>query len=362
MFGSRSKGATAVITAVFTSLGLCITATGSAWSKSTNDVFKGKQIELIVGYGAGGGYDTYARVVARYLSVYIPGHPTVVVQNMPGADGLKVANYMYSQAAKDGTVIALTNRSLVSAPMLGLIDTSSLQYDPKKFFWLANLNSDVSVAVFRSDSGVRSITNLRKKQYVVGATGLTSDDAIYPYVMNNVLHTKLKVVTGYPGTNALTLALERHEIQGIGGWAWSSIMVQRPQWIADKTIIPVLQLSTRKLPELPHTPSIMEYVKGAKARQALELIFFPDTLGRPFFAPPGVPSKVGQILRMAFTKLASSAKFLAAAKKARLQITFTNGQSLNGLIQRISNASPAVVTLAKKMIERGETKVGTKAR
>lgn len=338
--------------ALCTFLGLCVAATGSTWSKSTSNVFRGKQIELIVGYGAGGGYDTYARVVARYLPRFIPNHPTVVVQNMPGADGFKVANFMYSEAPKDGTVIALTNRDIVAAPLLGLIDTSNLQYDPTKFFWLANLNSDVSVAVFRNDSGVRSIADLRKKQHVVGATGLTSDDAIYPYVMNNVLHTKLKVVAGYPGTNALTLALERSEIQGVAGWAWSSIMVQRPQWIRDKTIVPVLQLSMKKLPELPQTPSIADFVKDASSRQAFELIFSPDTLGRPFFAPPGIPADIGDLLRSAFTKLANDPDFLAAAKKARLEITFTDGHSLAGLIQRIASSSPAVVILAKKMLDK----------
>lgn len=170
----------------------------------------------MVGYASGGGYDTYARVVAQFLGKYIPGNPVIVVQNMPGADGLALANFMYVRAPKDGTVIALTNRNLAVAPKLGLIEAQNVHYDPTKFHWLANLNVEVSVMVARHDAGVASIDDLTRKPIVVGATGVTSNNAMYPYVMNNLLNTKLKVVTGYPGTSHLTLALERGEIQGIG--------------------------------------------------------------------------------------------------------------------------------------------------
>lgn len=356
----RDKSARAVVQLV-SLIGICLGAALPARSQSSDETFKGKQIQLLVGFGAGGGYDLYARVVAQYLSRFIPGNPTISVQNMPGAGGLKVANYMYSQAPRDGTVIALTDCDLVAAPLLGLVDSSSLQYKPEKFFWLANLNSDASVAVFRSDSGVRSVTDLTKQQYVVGSTGLTANNGLYPNVMNNLLHTKLKVVGGYPGANALTLALERGEVQGVGGWTWSGIMVSRPQWIRDKTIVPVLQLSMRKLPELPDVPSILDYVKSDDARRALDLIFSPEVIGRPFFAPPGVPAKTDETLRTAFTKLGGDPDFQAAAKKARLELTFMDGAELDRLVRKVSDASPSVVKLAKEMIQPATTTPGTKA-
>ena len=334
---------------VTAALSLCTGTFGPALAHS-GELFKGKQIQLLVGYSAGGGYDIYARTVARYLPKFIPGHPSIVVQNMPGAGGLKVANYMYSQAPRDGTVIALTDNDLVVAPVLGMIDPHNVKYNPSKFFWLANMNSDVSVAVFRNDAGVRSLADLRAKQHIVGSTGLPANNAVYPLVMNNVLHTKLKVVAGYPGVKALTLALERGEIQGIGGWTWSGIMVSHPQWIRDKTIVPVLQLSSRKLPELPQVPSIMAYVKNGDERQALKLIFSPDIIGRPFFAPPGVPAETGGVLRSAFVKLARDPQFRAAATKERLEIDFMDGAKLSKLVGGVANAPVRVLALAKKMI------------
>ncbi len=336
-------------------------ATFPAWSQSGGDAFKGKELRILVGYDVGGGYDIYARTVANHLARFIPGNPTIVVQNMPGADGLKVANYMYLQAPKDGTVIALTNRNVAVAPILGLVDANSIQYDAQKFYWIANLNSEISVAVFRTDSGVSSIEDLKNKPIVVGSTGLTANNAIYPYVMNNLIGTKLKVVTGYPGTSAVALALERGEVQGIGGWAWSSIMVQRPHWIRDKTIVTLLQLGIGKVPELGGVPSIFDYANTDETRQALQLIFSPDALGRPFFAPPGISAETGRMLRTAFTKLANDPEFQAAAAKAKLDIAFIDGESLEKLVDRISKASPGAVELAKKITQRGTTAVESKA-
>ncbi len=341
-------------------LGVWLPATIPAWSQPAIDAFKGKEVRILVGYGAGGGYDIYARTVALHLSRFIPGNPTVIVQNMPGADGLKVADYMHLHAPKDGTVIAVTNRNVAVAPILGMVDTSNIKYDPSKFFWIANLNSEVSVAAFRNDAGVNSVDDLKNKQVVVGSTGLTANNAVYPYVMNNLIGTKLKVVVGYPGTNALVLALERGEIQGIGGWSWSGIMVQRPYWIRDKTIVTLLQLGMDKVPELGAVPSIFDYATNDETRQALELIFSPETIGRPFFAPPGISVETGRMLRTAFTQLVNDPAFQTSAAKAKVDISFMEGESLTKLVDRISAASPAAVELAKKITQRGATAVESK--
>lgn len=357
----RKKRATSALFYVLSVFAIWFTATFPAWPQSGGDAFKGKELRILVGYDVGGGYDIYARTVANHLARFIPGSPTVVVQNMPGADGLKVADYMYLQAPKDGTVIALTNRNIAVAPILGLVDANSIRYEAQKFYWIANLNSEVSVAVFRTDAGVSSVEDLKKKPIIVGSTGLTANNAVYPYVMNNLIGTQLKVVTGYPGTSAVVLALERGEVQGIGGWAWSSIMVQRPHWIRDKTIVTLLQLGIDKVPELVGVPSIFDFAKNDETRQALQLIFSPDTLGRPFFAPPGISAETGQILRSAFKRLANDPEFQAAAAKAKLEIAFMDGESLEKLVDRLSKASPAAVELAKKITQRGTTAVETKA-
>jgi tripartite-type tricarboxylate transporter receptor subunit TctC len=360
MIRTARAGLTRFLLCLLPVLGVWLLAPDRAWPQSAADSFKGKEIRILVGYSAGGGYDIYARTVARYLGNHIPGNPTVIVQNMPGADGLKLANYLYVQAPKDGTVIALTNRNVAVAPILGLVDAENVKYDAQKFYWIANLNSEVSVAVFRSDAGVNSVEDLRQKPMIVGSTGLTANNAVYPYVMNNLIGTKLKVVIGYPGTSDVTLALERGEIQGIGGWAWSSIMAQRPYWIRDKTISPLLQLSTQKIPELAGVPSILDYAKTDETRQALELIFSPDILGRPFFAPPGISTETGQVLRAAFDGMSNDPSFRAAADTAKLDLSYMNGETLERLVNRIGLATPTAVELAKKITQRGATAVESK--
>jgi tripartite-type tricarboxylate transporter receptor subunit TctC len=337
---------------------LCLLLSGlPAWSQPATP-FRGKELRILVGYAAGGGYDIYARAVAQHLGRHIPGSPAIIVQNMPGADGLSAANNIYSQAPKDGTVIAVTNRNVAVAPILGLVEAGDIRYDPKKFTWIANLNSEVSVALFRADAGVRSVEDLKARTIIVGSTGLTSNNAVYPYIMNNLLGTKLKVVVGYPGTSDVTLALERGEIQGNGGWAWSSFMVQRPTWLRDKFVVPILQLSLQRVPELGDAvPSIFDYATDEETRQALGLIFSPDTIGRPFFGPPGIPAEVVRQLRAAFAALADDPAFKATAEKSKLDLSFIGGEELETLVNRITDASPAAVDLAKKITQRGATPI-----
>lgn len=333
---------------------------GSAWSESDASAIKSKEIRLLVGYATGGGYDTYARIVAQHLGKHIAGNPTIVVQNMPGADGLTVANHVYARAAKDGSTIALTNRNMAVAPALGLIEPQSVQYKAEEFTWLANLNTEVSVIVVRSDAKVNSIDDLRQRTVIVGSTGLTSNNAIYPYVTNNLIKSRFKVVTGYPGTSHLVLALERGEIEGIGGWAWSSLLVQKPDWIKDRFVVLLLQLAVEKHPELKDVPSIMDFAKSPEDRQALELIFAPEAMGRPFFAPPGLAANVTQALRAGFVGLSKDADFHASAEKAKLDVSFMEGRALQDLVKRLAEASPSAIALAKTLTQKGETEVMTK--
>ena len=358
MIFTRRERLTLAVVYLVSIIAVSLTATFPAFSQTGGDAFKGKELRILVGYDVGGGYDIYARAVAPHLAKFIPGNPTIVVQNMPGADGLKVAEYMFSQAPKDGTVIALTNRNIAVAPILGMVET---RYDPQKFVWIANLNSEVSIAVFRADAGIGSIEDLKKKPIIVGSTGLTANNAVYPYVMNNLIGTQLKVVTGYPGTSSVVLALERGEVQGIGGWAYSSIMAQRPHWLGDKTIVPVLQLGLDKVPQLGDVPSIFDFAKTDETRQALQLVFSPDALGRPFFAPPGVSAETGRMLRAAFKNLANDPEFQSAVTKMKLDISFMDGETLERLVAEVAKASPAAVELAKKITQRGGTVVETKS-
>lgn len=326
-------------------------------AQSANEYYRGKEVRILVGYATGGGYDTYARAISQVLGRHLPGKPTVIVQNMPGADGLAVANHMARVAARDGTVIALTNRNLAVAPLLGLVEPSNVQYDPKQFNWLANLNAEVSVLIVRSDLGIRTIEDMRQREVIVGATGLTANNAIYPYVVNNLFGTRLKVVTGYPGTSHLTLALERGEIGGIGGLAWSSLQVQRPDWIEEKKIVPVLQLGLTRVPELKDAPLILDLARSDDERRALELVFAPESLGRPFFAPPQTSPAAVALLREAFAATAVDPDFKAAVERARLDVTFTDGVAVQELVSRLNSTTPEVVELARRAMQRGGTAV-----
>ena len=335
-------------------LGITTFAVAAA-GQPANEYYRGKEVSILVGYAAGGGYDTFARAVAQVVGRYLPGSPTVIVQNMPGADGLAVANYMAQRAPRDGTVIALTNRELVTAPLLGSIEQSSIQYDPTQFNWIANLNAEVSVFIFRSDHGIRSLDDLRQRDVVVGATGLTSDNAIYPYVANNILGTRLKVVAGYPGTSHLMLALDRGEIDGIGGLSWSSLQVQRPDWIAEKKVVPVLQIGLTSVPELKGVPFILDLAHNDDERHALELVVAPAALGRPFFAPPKTPTPIVALLRQAFAAAAADPDFKVAAERARLEVTFTDGSAVQELVSQLNSTGPEAVQLARHALQRGGT-------
>lgn len=316
-----------------------------------------KEVRILVGYASGGGYDAYARVVAQHLGKHLHGAPPVIVQNMPGADGLTVTNYMFTRPAKDGSVIALTNRNIAVAPTLGLIEPKNVQYKADQFYWIANLNAEVSAIVARRDTGIASIEDIKRKPLLVGSTGLTSNNAIYPYVTNNLVGTKMKVVTGYPGTSHIVLALERGEIDGIGGWAWSSIAVQKPTWIADRFILPLMQLSLEKHPDLKDVPLITDFAKSDEDRLALRLIFAPEAMGRPFFGPPGMDPGAGEMLRSAFAEMVKDPDFVASSTKAKLDVSFLDGKSLQAMVADLTRVTPGAIARAKQLTERGQTEV-----
>jgi tripartite-type tricarboxylate transporter receptor subunit TctC len=328
----------------------------TAAAEPSNEYYHGKEVSILVGYAAGGGYDTFARAAAQVIGRYLPGNPTVIVRNMPGADGLAVANHMAQRTARDGTVIALTNRELVTAPFVGSVEQSSIQYDPTQFNWIANFNSEVSVFIFGADHGIMSLDDLRQRDAIVGATGLTSNNAIYPYIANNILGTRLKVVAGYPGTSHLILALERGEIDGIGGLAWSSLQVQRPDWIAEKKAVPVLQVGLTSIPELKGVPFILDLAHDDNERRALELVLAPEALGRPFFAPPKTPAPIVELLRRAFAAVAEDQEFKTIVERARLNVTFTDGTAVQELVSRVNSASPEVVQSARRALQRDGTR------
>jgi tripartite-type tricarboxylate transporter receptor subunit TctC len=280
--------------------------------------FGRKTITIYIGNTAGGSYDLYGRVVARFLGKHLPGNPSVVVQNVPGAGGLKLANYMAQLAPRDGVEIGITNRNLIAAKMLKMVEAGNVQFESAKFVWLANLTTDVSFFIARAGSGVRTIEDARAREVIVGSTSSADNNGMFPYIANNRRGAKFKVVIGYPSSSALALAMDRGEIDGVVGFSWSSIQVQRPQWLREKDVLLVLQLGLSPLAEAPDVPMILDKAKSETDRKAMELVATLNTLGRPFFGPPQMSAQATAMWRSAFAQLVKNEAFLAQMERQNL--------------------------------------------
>jgi tripartite-type tricarboxylate transporter receptor subunit TctC len=319
-----------------------------ARAQTPAEFYKGKQISAYVGFSAGGGYDLYARVLARHMGRHIPGNPQIVPQNMPGAGSLRAANYIAQVAPRDGTAFATMGRASVVAPLFG---QGGAQFDPRRFTWLGSANDEVSVCVvWNGRSKVTKFEDLLTQELAVGGTGAAADTDQFPRMINGVLGTKMKIITGYPGGNDVNLAMERGEVDGRCGWSWSSVESTRKVWITGKKITVLMQLSLKKHPDLPDVPLIVDLAKTDEQRQLLKLIFARQPLGRPFLAPPGVPQDRIDTLRKAFMDTMADKDFLAEADKAQLEITPIDGASLQKLVTEVYQTPPAIAHKAAEIL------------
>ena len=310
--------------------------------------YKGKTIQLLIGYSPGGGYDTYARVLARHLGQHIPGNPSVVPQNMAGAGSLRAANYLYNVAPKDGTVVATFARGMAMEPLL---DPTGTQYDARKLTWLGSITNEVSVCAFWHTSGIRTLEDMKEKSYTVGGTGSGSDTDIFPIVLRNMFHLKLKLVLGYPGGSDVVLALQRGEINGRCGWSWSSILSRSKSLLDDKEIAITMQFALQKHEDLPDVPLVFELTQDAKQIAALKLIFSRQSVARPFAAPPDIPEPRKAALRAAFDATMTDPAFLDEAKKNDLEVRPVNGVAIDALVAELYASPPDVVALARQAIK-----------
>ena len=309
--------------------------------------YKGKNVNLEIGYSVGGGYDVYARVVSRYMGKHIPGNPTIITKNMEGAGSLRLANWLYNVAPKDGTEFGTIGRGIPFDPMLG---NKAAQFDATKFTWLGSANDEVSVCVAWNTSGITKFDDLYTKQMTVGGTGGGADTDVFPRVLNGVLGTKMKLVTGYPGGNNVDLAMERGEVAGRCGWSWSSVQSTHPDWVKDKKIIVLAQLSLAKHPDLPDVPLITDLAKTDEQRQVLKLIFARQVMGRPFLAPPNLPKERAEALQKAFEDTMKDPEFLAEAEKTKLEINPVPSAAIQKLLVEVYQTPKAVADKAAEII------------
>jgi tripartite-type tricarboxylate transporter receptor subunit TctC len=319
----------------------------AAYAQSSAEFYRGKSIDLEIGYSVGGGYDLYARLVARHLGRHIPGNPTIVPKNMEGAGSLRLANYLYAAAPRDGTVIGATSRGAAFDPLL---DEKGAQFDASKLSWIGSANDEVSVCVALQTSGIATFEDVLTKPLTIGSTGVGDDTYQFPAVMNAVLGTKFKIVTGYPGGNDVSLALERGEVEGRCGWSWSSIKATRMDWIESKKIIVLVQMSLSKHADLPDVPLIMDLAKTDEQRQIFKLIFARQVMGRPFAAPPGLPHDRLAALRQAFAETMTDREFLDDAENGKFEINPVSGERLEALVKEVYQTPPQVTKKAAAIL------------
>jgi tripartite-type tricarboxylate transporter receptor subunit TctC len=304
-----------------------------------------RPVTIYVAGTAGGGIDLYGRAVGRHLGRHIPGNPTVTVQDMPGAGGIRAANYLAEQAPRDGTALAIFAGGPILEPLIG---ARSPGYDMSQFTWIGAAAKDVSVCVSWGASRFKTIDDAKKQQMVVAGTGAGSETDTWPVILNDVLGTKFKVVTGYLGSQETMVAIERGEADGRCGLSLSSLKTAKPDWLRDKKVNVLLQFALEKSPELPNVPLVFDLVSKPDDRQMLELLVGPTAMARPFAAPPAVPADKAGALRRAFDATMKDPEFLAEAAKMQADISPTAGEEVQKLVARIYATPRPVIERVKK--------------
>jgi tripartite-type tricarboxylate transporter receptor subunit TctC len=330
-------------------LAACALAAGPA--AADDNFYAGKTIDMLIGFSSGGGYDLYARTLARYLGRHIPGNPQVLPQNMPGAGSLKLANYLYNVAPKDGTAIGHFAPGIMAEPLLG--HGQGVQFDATKFGWLGSVSQEVSVCAFEASTGIATLTDMRTKPMVIGASGGGAESDVFATVLRNMFHMPIRIVTGYPGGAEITLAMQRHEVDGRCGWSWTSLLARNKAMLTGKEINLTLQVALNKDddPYLAGVPLIMDLTDAPAQRSALKLIVSRQSIARPFATPPGVPAARLAVLRDAFDATMKDPDFLAEARTADLDVRPVQGDAVEALIKEIYASSPEAIRLATEAMQ-----------
>lgn len=318
-----------------------------AAAQSPAEFFKGKTINLYIGFSVGGAYDLYARTLAHHMGKHIPGNPTIIPQNMAGAGSLRVANFIYTAAPKDGTAFATMGRGAAFGPLFG---QTGAAFDARKYTWMGSANDEVSLCAAWHSSGITTFEDLFTKELIIGASGPTDETAAVPRVINGVLGTKMRVITGYPGSSEMNLAMERGETAGRCGLSWSSAKVGMQSWLEEKKLRLLVQVSLSRHPELAHVPLIMDFAKTDEQRQILKIFVARQVMGRPFFAPPDLPKDRADTLRRAFMATLQDPDFLADAEKAKLEITPVSGERVETIVNEVYATPPDIVKKAAEFV------------
>jgi tripartite-type tricarboxylate transporter receptor subunit TctC len=325
----------------------CLVQPGAA--EPVADFYRGKTMTLIVATSPGGDYDSRARLVARFMEKHIPGQPKIVVQNMPGAGGLRAANHLYNTAARDGTVLASLNQQM---PLTQALGTSGVDFDLAKCAWIGNTMSSPIVLVSWHQSPVKTLQQAMEQELVIGGTGAGSASVQLPLMLNTLIGTRFKVIPGYPGGSEIYLAMEKGEVDGRATQSWAGWKSQKPDWIRDKKLNLLAQGGAKEHSELAGVPLLINFAKTTEDRQVLEIFFAGDEISRFVLAGPGIPADRVAALRKAFDDTMADPEFQAMATRAAIDIEPTSGVEVQRLVDRILHAPANVLEKAKRFAER----------
>lgn len=328
--------------AIFAQLALIASVSAQ---QSVADFYKGKTVNLVTGFTAGGNYDLYARLLAEYLGKHIPGNPNVIVQNRPGAGSLNAASYVIVVQPNDGLNIGFTANAL---PLDQLLEGADAKVDMKKVRWLGNLVELTSAVTVWHTAPVKTLEDMKKQEVVFGSTGPSGETYVVPIILNEVLGTKIKMVTGYPGINEVMLGVEREEIHGRSG-SWSNVQ-QKPDWIREKKIVPLLQIGVRKHPDLGNLPLLSELAQGERNKKVAELISAVVAISRAPYLPPNTPEDRVRAMRAAFDATMKDPEFIAEAKKRNMELSPSTGEEVEKQMSRVLDVPPDLVQHLKKVL------------
>lgn len=328
-----------------------LTFAPDAGAQPVADFYRGKSVNVWIGYGAGGGYDLSARVLARHMGRHIPGEPTLVPRNMPGAGSLQLANWLYNVAPKDGLDFGIFGRTVPIDPLLGPKGT---QFDALKYTWLGSTSNEVSTCVAWHDAPVKKAEDLYTHELTVGASGAASPSAVFPYLFNSILGTKIKVINGYTSSATILAALERGELNGFCAWGWVPMKAMRADWIRDRKFNVLFQIGLAKHRDHQDTPLVLDLAKTPEDRALLEILVAPQVFARPFAAPPGIPDDRARALRDAFDKTVRDPAFIEEAEKQVLEPDLVDHRMLTGVLEKIYTAPKPLIERARKALEAGQ--------
>jgi len=309
--------------------------------------YRGKTINVVIGYTSGGAYSLYARLLARHLGRHVPGNPAVVPQNMPGAGSRKAGLYLYNVAPKDGTTIGTIGRNEAVAPLI----EQGVNFDGTRFTWIGSITNDNSICLSWHTSKVRTWQDLQSTELTVSGLATGDNTVTVPVLLRNMFGAKLKLVKGYPGNNDMYLAIERGEVEGMCGVSWRPIMTQRRDWIAGKKINVLVEVALERHPTLGTTPLITEAISDPDQRKTLSFLIATQAMARPFLAPPGIPANRRDALRQGFDRTMQDPQFLADARKIDLNVHPMGGAAIDALLADIYSTPKEVIAQAAKAIQ-----------